>query len=303
MQDSRPKGQNNSSNLRSEVQSTSSTGSSSTEIPRMQFKIPHLPAHPITPAATPMHNPQQDKRVSFSEPTVPQPQRPTSPSSGSCKTPKHDTDFDSDDTFGLNDEEFLALADLVADMERPIEEDDIGRPIDQEESLSTTAHETKKNEAHIRVSEQQRQKPDTDAKKLTRGEAIAAALKAQGDSTANGKANLEQTTTTVPTPGVASTSRQPPQPRPMNTSSGSTSTDSVLAQKPHEATAPSMGQRIYQSYLKGRHPTDQNEKHQNSSSISGMKASSVPSMGGGFNFNSGPGMVRHYTTASVFSKF
>ena len=96
--------------------------------------------------------------MSFSNPTVPQAHRPASPSSGSSKTPKQNIDFDSDDTFGLNDEEFLALADLVADVGRPIEEDDIGRPIDQEESLSTTTYEAKNNEAHTRVSEQQRQK-------------------------------------------------------------------------------------------------------------------------------------------------
>ena len=41
--------------------------------------------------------------------------------------------FDSDDMFGLNDEEFLALADLAADIGRPIGQDNVGRPIDQGE--------------------------------------------------------------------------------------------------------------------------------------------------------------------------
>jgi hypothetical protein len=236
---------------------------------------------------------QQDKRVSFLNHKAPQPQDATSPSSGSSSAPKRDVNFDSDDTFGLNDEEFLALADLVADTGRPIEQDDIG---DQEESVSTTSHEVKKIDTNAGIFERQGQEL-VDPKQSTRDEGIAATRKVQGANIANGKTNLGQTTTIVPTPGVASTSKPlPAQSRPVAdslsfsiTPSDSTSAAEALQQQ---------RQRLYlrKQFLQNRKlSTDQNQKYHNNDPISVMKGPSVPAMGGGFNFNfsSGSRMVRH----------
>lgn len=295
------------SNMRLEVGSTSSTSSTSAGTPQLPFKLPHPPAQLITPAGTPMCNPQrlpqQDKRVSFSNVTAPQPNRVASPSPDSSKTLKHEPDLNSDDSFGMNDEEFLALA-LTADMEGS-GRNEIGRSAVLEET-SLTAHDAEKIEINAQVSEQQCQKtmkPDNIAKKVTsisREEAIASALQAQRDNFAIGRANPETGPRTV----VAYTTRQPsPQPQPAATSttipssgSASSAVGGDIVQRQFQATAPSMAPRLYQNHLKqhhrneGNHSTDQIQKYHINGSIPEAKNLPPPVMGGSFNFNSG--MVR-----------
>jgi hypothetical protein len=245
---------------------------------------------------------QQDRHVSSSNLNAPQSERAASPL---FKRPtKHDPDFDSDDTFGFNDDEFLALADIAADIGRPIGHDDIGRSIDQETTLSTTTHELRKFETDTQPSDQQHQgfmKPANEATRVSsRDELIAAALQAEDDNTSTGKANSDQKPTSVSTHAVANTPRQthPQQPSAIPTAVRTTvsSLSTPLAdlgggvQQP-----PSMAQRFYRNYVKQhrneiKNPTDQNQKQQHNGSISATKSTRLPSMGGGFNFNSG--MVR-----------
>ena len=244
------------------------------------FKLPRLPAQPITPATTPT-NFQLEKRQSIAP--APQPKREPS---GSSKTRKDETNLDSDDAFGLNDEEFLALADLAADMGRPIEEADFENPTKQEESTSATTDGAKKIETLPRVSEQQgitKSTNDTQqTTRISREELIAAALQDLGESNSDQKSASTS----------AVISRQPfLQPRsaavpvPVASSSGLNSLAAAAnrVQQQHQATAPSMAQRLYQTYVSQRIDNNPNKKN----SISGTSIPSVPSMGGGFNFSSG----------------
>ena len=264
----------NPSSLRAEIKPASNNCSTSNGTP---FKLPRPPAQPMTPATTPM-NLQLEKRHSFSITPAPQPKRELSESP---KTLLDDTNLDSDDAFGLNDEEFLALADLAADMGRPIGEVDIEKPVEQEESTSTTTVEPKKIETLARVSEQQGSaKPANNTKKtirISREEIIAAALQDRGESSLDSK----------PTSTSAAASRRPSlQPHAsvaVASSSGLNSSGAAANRVQHQATAPSMAQRLYQTYVSQRIDNNPNKK----GSSSGTSIPSVPSMGGGFSFSSG----------------
>ena len=80
--------------------------------PTVQTMTPATtPLHNPQPERQPQHQPQQAKRVSFVNPAA-----QSSVGVSSSVTLKQETDASSDDSYGFNAEEFLALADFEADI-------------------------------------------------------------------------------------------------------------------------------------------------------------------------------------------
>ncbi len=207
---------------------------------------------------------------------------------------KQETDASSDDTYGFNDEEFLALAE--ADIGRPIGEGDLGRPIDHKEGTSSKTSKEEQGAPHDSVP-QARQQMGIMKRSLSREAAIAAALQAHAGETE--RTGTESTTSSKPAakastgaPGstVANGGIVVPLPAPttgVSTVSKSSSNSSCPSLPPEQAKK-TLSSLNYQRYLQSVRERQQNQNQLTSEKGDQKSQSgSVPSTSGGFNFPPG----------------
>jgi len=266
---------------------------------------------PITPATTPLHHPQvqhqpqQEKRVTFAKPISPSLAAASVSSTSASDSRKTGFDFDSDDTFDLNDTELLALAEIEADIGRPIGEGDMGRPIDHNEGLATGIDGPEETRAAKETIVQQSVTGNSGSihRSLSREEVIAAALQSRGkpNSTATSTEQKKVSVTPAPISAVVARSSIMQTNAPALFSDSSSLSHQLQQQDPKTT---SYGRQRLQQYLKQKRqqrdglesPEDQNQIFQQkncqnvegSGVVKGLPTSST--MGGGFNFP--PGMVR-----------
>ena len=308
----------NPSHLSSEVQQ-GTTSSASTSNHKQVNGIPRHTVQTITPATTPLHNPQperqpqhqpqQPKRVSFVN-SAAQSSVGVTPS----VTLKQEADAGSDDSYGLNDEEFLVtLAEFEADIGRPIGEGDLGRPIDHEEGTSLMTNlvlNEGQGSTDDSVRQPQQQTSNNMNRSLSREAAIAAALQAHAEEaertgTESTTILKPATTTSTRAPGsmVASgaTAMPPPAPNTDVSMSSKSSSDSSRPTVPPEPARKTFSSLKYQRYMQyvGERQQNQNQFGEQKQADQKPQSGSVPSMGGGFNFP--PGTVR-VVYACLFSE-
>jgi len=297
--------QANPGHLTSGVQQATSSTSSSANNHRQMNGISTRPTvQTITPATTPLHNPQperqpqhqpqQAKRVSFMNPAA-QSSVGVTPS----VTRKQETDAGSDDSYGFNAEEFLALADFEADIGRQC---DLGRPIDHEEGTwSKASNVLNEGQGATRDSgrQLQQQTGNNMSRTLSREAAIAAALQAHAEETE--RTGTESTTLSKPAvtisigaPGsiVASGATTMPPPAPntgvsMTSKSSSDPSCPILPPEQARKTFSSLKYQRYAQYVGQRQQNQNQFAGEQKQGDQKPQSGSVPSMGGSFNFPPG----------------
>lgn len=271
---------------------------------------------PITPVTTPLHHLQAqhlppEKRVTLSKPS-PQVAAASIASNSLSDLGNTAFDFDSDDTFGLNDEELLALADIEADIGRPIGEGDLGRPIDYNEGLASP------EEAYEQVTTEELQAPmqQNMAKisgsmhgSLSREEVIAAALQSREklNSTSNSE---ERKVSVVPASGKYT----PPSSSTTKINVPVSSSGSSLPQRQQEPKTTAVTRQQLQQHVKqkrqqqntlgdseARNQIPQNNNRQEIEGDGAVKRFPTSStMGGRFNFP--PSMVWAFFSCTLSSR-
>ena len=216
-------------------------------------------------------------------------------------TLKQETDAGSDDSYGFNAEEFLALADFEADIGRPIGECDLGRPIDHEEGTwSKASNVLNEGQGATRDSVRQLQQTGNNMNRtLSREAAIAAALQAHAEETESigtESTTLSKLAITISTgaPGsiVASGATTMPPPAPntgVSVTSKSSSDPSCPILPPEQArkTFSSLKYQRYAQYVGQRQQNQNQFAGEQKQGDQKPQSGSVPSLGGGFNFPPG----------------
>ncbi|CAA7267231.1 unnamed protein product [Cyclocybe aegerita] len=278
--------------------------------------------HPQQRTSTPQPQaqPQPERRVSFSDSrgTAPQQQQAAS---GSIMKPE--PDFDDDDGFGMNDDEFLALADLGP----PIgaDDSDAGRPIDHEEGLLQLPEEEDDHDEGASMlpmemttsrSAQSTANANMSSTSTSRQELIAAALRSSSEGAGpSNEGQIRNNAPSRPAPGPpASSSTIGASPRSVTSTSTSTANSSSSSSNsmgpppvppqqnaPQNSRANSFAQQQHQRYMNQRQNTQNasssahthnqnvnpNPSLSSSSAIGNVvKRASTPSIGG-FHFPPG----------------
>lgn len=297
------------SNLRNEIKKEPSVSTPSAISHKSTSGQAQKLTAPITPATTPLHHPQvqhqpqQEKKVTFAKPISP----PLAAASVSSPSDSRKTgfDFDSDDTFDLNDTELLALAEIEADIGRPIGEGDMGRPINHNEGLATGIdgpEETRAAKEQTIVQQNVTSNSGSIHRSLSREEVIAAALQSRGKPNSTSNSTEEKKVSVAPAPVSAVVARSSIMPTNVPASFSDSSPSNQLQQQDPKTT--SSAQQRVQQYLKQKRQQrdtleisedrNQNLQHKNRQNVEGSdivkRLPTSSTMGGGFNFP--PGMVR-----------